>query len=234
MFCKSWSCCWSPPWQPRPLSVLTRPWDSSSQTTAARCLRGAWMHCCACMSTRTYNWILKKWWRHTGINIQKECCWVDRWMHDFLHAEHLLLGLPDLPSDFNFFVNIVNICTNYLANWLSEFSEIIPQNSDHEKCISAHRNFQNFPGSMPPRPPRGGEGKPSPWSLRDQKFWGLKIPRPPPPPRDSNPGSATDCNTFSIFCWYCTRILGIPTLPMSSSAHFLLLLHLTWRPWTMP
>ena len=27
-----------------------RPWDSSSQTTAAaaRCLRGDWMHCCAC------------------------------------------------------------------------------------------------------------------------------------------------------------------------------------------
>ena len=46
--CKSWSCCWSPPWQPRPWSVLTRPWDSSSQTTAARCLRGAWMHSCAC------------------------------------------------------------------------------------------------------------------------------------------------------------------------------------------
>ena len=25
MFCKSWSCCWSPPWQPRLWSVLTRP-----------------------------------------------------------------------------------------------------------------------------------------------------------------------------------------------------------------
>ena len=141
----------SPPWQPRPWSVLTRPWDSSSQTTAARCLRGAWMHCCACMSTRTYNWILKKWWRHTGINIQEECCWVDRWMHDFLHVEHLLLDLPDLPSDFKYCVNIVNICTNYLANSLSDFSEIIPQNS--EKCISAHRNFQNFPGEHAPGPP---------------------------------------------------------------------------------
>ena len=53
MFCKSWSCCWSPRWQPRRWSVLTRPWDSSSQTTAARYLRGAWLHCCACMSTRT-------------------------------------------------------------------------------------------------------------------------------------------------------------------------------------
>ena len=24
-----------------------------------------------------------------NINIQEECCWVDRWMHDFLHVEHL-------------------------------------------------------------------------------------------------------------------------------------------------
>ena len=118
-----------------------RPWDSSSQTTAAWCLRGAWMHCCACMSTRTYTWILKKWWRHTGIYIQEEWCWVDRWMHDFLHVEHLFFYLPDLPSDFKYFVKNVNICTNYLANSLSDFSEIIPQNS--EKCISAHRNFQN-------------------------------------------------------------------------------------------
>ena len=37
-------------------------------------------------------------------------------------------------------------------------------------------------GSMPRIPPRGGEGKPSPWSLRDHKFWGLRIPRTPPPP----------------------------------------------------
>ena len=106
-----------------------------------------------CMSTRTYNnyWIFKKWWRHTGINIQEECCWVDRWMHDFLHVEHLLLDLPDLPSDFKYCVNIVNICTNYLENLLSDFSEIIPQNN--EKSISAHRNFQNFPGEHTPGPP---------------------------------------------------------------------------------
>ena len=47
---------------------------------------------------------------------------------------------------------------------------------------------------MPPDPPRGGEGRPSPWSRSDHKFWGLRIPRPPPPPppRDSNPGSATE------------------------------------------
>ena len=81
-------------------------------------------------------------------------------MHDFLLVEHLFFDLPDLSSDFKYFVKIVNICTNYLANSLSDFSEIIPQNS--EKCISAHPNFQNFPGSMPPDPPRGGEGRPSP------------------------------------------------------------------------
>ena len=46
-------------------------------------------------------------------------------MHDFLHVEYLLLDLPDLPSDFKYSVNIVNICTKYLANSLSDFSEII-------------------------------------------------------------------------------------------------------------
>ena len=71
-------------------------------------------------------------------------------MHDFLHVEHLFFDLPYLASDFKYFVKIVNICTNYLANSLSDFSEIIPQNS--EKCISAHPNFQKFPGSMPPDP----------------------------------------------------------------------------------
>ena len=136
------------------------------------------------VSTRTHTWILKKWWRHTGINIQEECCWVDRWMHDFLHVEHLFFDLPDLPSDFKYFVKIVNICTNYLANSLCDFSEIIPPNS--EKCISAHPNFQNFPGEHAPGPPRGGEGRPSPWSRSDHKFWGLKIPRPPPPPNNIN------------------------------------------------
>ena len=75
-------------------------------------------------------------------------------MHDFLHAEHLL----DLPSDFKYFVKIVNICTNYLANSLSDFSEIIPQKS--EKCISAHCNFQNFLGSMPPDPLEGARASP--------------------------------------------------------------------------
>ena len=81
-------------------------------------------------------------------------------MHNFLLVEHLLLNLPDLPKDFKYFVNIVNKCTNYLANSLSDFSEIIPQNI--EKCISAHRNFQNFPGEHAPGSPRGGEDKPSP------------------------------------------------------------------------
>ena len=75
------------------------------------------------------------------------------------------------------FCKIVNLCTNYLANSLSDFSEIVPQNS--EKCISAHPNFQNFPGEHAPGPPTGGEGRPSPWSRSDHKFWGLRIPRPP-------------------------------------------------------
>ena len=42
--------------------------------------------------------------------------------------------------------------------------------------------FKISRGSMPPDPPRGGEGRPSPWSHSDHKFWGLRIPRPPPPP----------------------------------------------------
>ena len=47
-------------------------------------------------------------------------------MYDFLHVEHLFFDLPDLPSDFKYFVKIVDICTNYLANSLSDFSEIRP------------------------------------------------------------------------------------------------------------
>ena len=43
-------------------------------------------------------------------------------MRDFLHVEYLLLDLPDLSSDFKYFENIVHICTNYLANSLSDFS----------------------------------------------------------------------------------------------------------------
>ena len=98
-------------------------------------------------------------------------------MHDFLHVEHLFFDLPDLPSDFKYFVNIVNICTNYLANSLSDFSEIIPQNN--EKCISAHPNFQNFPGEHAPGPPRGGKGRPSPAIT---SFGVLEFHAPPPPP----------------------------------------------------
>ena len=79
-------------------------------------------------------------------------------MHDFLYVEYLLLDLPDLPSDFKYFVNVVNICTNYLENSLSDFSEIIPQNS--EKCISAHRNFQNFPGEHAPDTLEGARASP--------------------------------------------------------------------------
>ena len=68
----------------------------------------------------------------------------------FFMLNIFFFDLPDLPSDFKYFVKIVNVCTNYLANSLSDFSEVIPQNS--EKCISVHRNFQNFPGSMPRTP----------------------------------------------------------------------------------
>ena len=95
-----------------------------------------------------------------GINIQEECCWVDRWTHDFLHVEHLLLDLPDLPSDFKYFVNIVNICTNYLENSLSDFSEIIPKVLKNAYLRIAI--FKIFRGEHAPGPPRGGEGKPSP------------------------------------------------------------------------
>ena len=69
-----------------------------------------------------------------------------------------------------------------------------------EKCISAHRNFQNFPGDHAPGPPpRGGEGKPSPWSLRDHNFWGSQSSTSP---RDSNPGSATENFTVFTEIWW--------------------------------
>ena len=101
-------------------------------------------------------------------------------MHDFLHVEHLFFDLPDLPSDFKYFVKIVNICTNYLANSLSDFSEIIPRNS--EKCISAHPNFQNFPGEHAPGPLEGARAGPRRDRVAITSFGGLRIPRPPPPP----------------------------------------------------
>ena len=107
-------------------------------------------------------------------------------MHDFLHVEHLFFfDLPDLPSDLKYFVKFVNICTNYLANSLSDFSEIIPQNS--EKCISAHRNFQNFPGSMPPDPLEGARAGPRRDPVAITSFGVLEFHTP----CDSNPGSAT-------------------------------------------
>ena len=116
-----------------------------------------------------------------GHKHQEECCWVDSWMHDFLHVEHLL-DLPDLPSDFKYFVKIVNICTNYLANSLSDFSEIISQNS--EKCIFAHRNFQNFPGEHAPGPLEGARASPRRDRYAITSFGVLEFhpPSPPPPP----------------------------------------------------
>ena len=100
-------------------------------------------------------------------------------MHDFLHVEHLLLDLPDLPSDFKYCVNIVNICTNYLENSLSDFSEI-PQNS--EKCISAHRNFQNFLGEHAPGPLEGARASPRRDRYAITSFGVLEFHAPPPPP----------------------------------------------------
>ena len=78
-------------------------------------------------------------------------------MHDFLHVEHLFF---DLPSDFKYFVKIVNLCTNYLANSLSDFSEIVPQIV--KNAYLRIPIFKISRGSMPPDPPRGGEGRPSP------------------------------------------------------------------------
>ena len=56
-----------------------------------------------------------------------------------------------------------------------------------EKCISAHRNFQNFPAEHAPGPPRGGEGKLSRDRYAITGFGVLEFHT-----RDSNPGSATD------------------------------------------
>ena len=65
-------------------------------------------------------------------------------------------------------------------NSLSDFSEIIPKIVKNAYLRIAI--FKISPGEHAPGPPRGDEGRPSPWSLRDHKFWGLRIPRPPPPP----------------------------------------------------
>ena len=79
-------------------------------------------------------------------------------MHDFLHVEHLL-DLPDLPSDFKYFVKIVNICTNYLANSLSDFFKLYPKivKNAYLRIAIYKISRESMPG-----PPRGGEGKPSP------------------------------------------------------------------------
>ena len=108
-------------------------------------------------------------------------------MHDFLHVEHLLLDLPDLPSDFKFIVNIVNICTNYLANSLSDFSEIIPQIVKNAYLRIAI--FKISRGSMPPNLLEGARASPRRDRCAITSFGVLESP--PPPPRDSNLGSAT-------------------------------------------
>ena len=168
----SWvtSCCWSPPWHARPWSMLTRHWESSSQTTAARCLRGTWMHCCACMSTRTHNRISKKWWRHTGINI---------------HARRMLLGRP-LGAWFSSCWISSSCRSSWSSQWLqifckkckyvyklpckfapADFSEIIPQDSCTPNVATIIKHHNNCVCNTPkdglrvlhrakyPEPPRG-------------------------------------------------------------------------------
>ena len=60
--------------------------------------------------------------------------------------------------------------------------------------------FKISRGSMPPDPLEEARASPRRDRYAITSFGVLKFHAPPPPPRDSNPGSATDCNTFSIFC----------------------------------
>ena len=51
-----------------------------------------------------------------------------------------------------------------------------------EKCISAHRNFQNFPGEHAPKPPRGARAaSPRHDRYAITSFGVLESPPPPPP-----------------------------------------------------
>ena len=71
------------------------------------------------------------------------------------HVEHLLLDLPDLPSDFKYFVNIVNQVQIALQIRSLIFLKLYPKIVKNAYlCIAISR------GSMPLDPPRDGEGKP--------------------------------------------------------------------------
>ena len=108
-------------------------------------------------------------------------------MHDFLHVEHLFF---DLPSDFKYFVKIVNLCTNYLANSLSDFSEIVPQIV--KNAYLRIPIFKISRGACPRTPLEGTRAGPRRDRVAITSFGVLEFHPPPPPPRrDSNPGSAT-------------------------------------------
>ena len=122
-------------------------------------------------------------------------CWTSFVFHRhsrWLYSHNLFYNLFFLSSWSSQWLQIVCKSCKYMyklpCNSLSDFSEIIPQNS--ENAYLRIPIFKISRGSMPPDPPRVGEGRPSPWSRSDHKFWGLSL-IPPPPPRDSNPGSAT-------------------------------------------
>ena len=90
---------------------------------------------------------------------------------------------------------VVNICTNYLAKSLSDFSEIIPQIS--KKCTSAHCNFKISRGGGGGMPPDPIEEALAVIATRSQI---LGVSEFQGPPRDSNPGSAiavVKCRTSS-------------------------------------
>ena len=75
-------------------------------------------------------------------------------------------------------VNIVYMCKSpcKFAVW---FSWIYTPN--REKCMSAHRNFQNFPGEHAPDPLKGARACPRRDSVAITKF-GVSESLPPPPP----------------------------------------------------
>ena len=135
-------------------------------------------------------------------------------MHDLLHVEHLFFDLPDFPSDFKYFVKIVNICTNYLANSLSDFSEIIPQIV--KNAYLRIPIFKISRGSMPPDPLEGARAGPRCDRVAITSFGVLEFHAPPPPPRDSNPGSATEQPMLSWPCW--SDYQCCPSMPSKNSA----------------
>ena len=81
-------------------------------------------------------------------------------MHDFLHVEHLFFDLPDLPSDFKYCVKIVKYVQITLQIRSLIFLKLYPKIV--KNAYLRIPIFKISRGSIPPDPPRGGEGKPSP------------------------------------------------------------------------